>query len=188
MKKMLVLLMVLGMASLANAGVYLTINGAPADPEITLEPSDWIEIDTEADPGFIGGDFVIELSNNQAHFDATGMVLTQEWAFYLDPLLTKPWTLNWVPVTGEATGPQRVTFGGGNTSAADATLRTEILMQGLMLHCDEPTDVTLTLYEIRWEGTEKFYDEIDFVLIHQIPEPMTMALLGLGGLFLRRRR
>ncbi|MHC4154714.1 MAG: PEP-CTERM sorting domain-containing protein [Planctomycetota bacterium] len=28
----------------------------------------------------------------------------------------------------------------------------------------------------------------DQVLIHQIPEPMTVALLGLGGLFLVRRR
>ena len=26
------------------------------------------------------------------------------------------------------------------------------------------------------------------VVIHEVPEPMTMALLGLGGLLLRRRK
>ena len=29
---------------------------------------------------------------------------------------------------------------------------------------------------------------LDTITIHQIPEPITMALLGLGGLFLRRRK
>jgi len=29
---------------------------------------------------------------------------------------------------------------------------------------------------------------MDSQIIHQIPEPITLALLGLGGLFLRRRK
>ena len=29
---------------------------------------------------------------------------------------------------------------------------------------------------------------VDAVVIHQIPEPATIALLGLGGLLLRRRK
>ena len=30
--------------------------------------------------------------------------------------------------------------------------------------------------------------EVDYIYIDEVPEPMTIALLGLGGLFLRRRR
>jgi hypothetical protein len=29
---------------------------------------------------------------------------------------------------------------------------------------------------------------VDSIIVHQIPEPLTLALLGVGGLFLRRRR
>jgi hypothetical protein len=33
-----------------------------------------------------------------------------------------------------------------------------------------------------------FWELADTVVIHQIPEPVTMALLGLGGVLLSRRR
>ncbi|MCX5637648.1 MAG: PEP-CTERM sorting domain-containing protein, partial [Planctomycetota bacterium] len=49
-------------------------------------------------------------------------------------------------------------------------------------HCMAVGDVTLTL---------RAFDEaeVDRVVIHQlIPEPVSMVLLGLGGLLLRRRR
>lgn len=51
-----------------------------------------------------------------------------------------------------------------------------------LFHCIAPNiDVVATLYT--GDGTY-----VDSFVIHQIPEPVTMALLGLGTLFLRRRK
>ena len=48
--------------------------------------------------------------------------------------------------------------------------------------CDGTGTVTITLY-----GND-LVSAIDTITINQIPEPITVALLGLGGLFLRRRK
>jgi hypothetical protein len=48
-------------------------------------------------------------------------------------------------------------------------------------HCMAEGDAIIELWD---ESLSK----IDEVVIHQIPEPMTVTLLSLGGLFLRRRR
>ena len=42
--------------------------------------------------------------------------------------------------------------------------------------------ILVTLYDGTWENV------IAEQLIHVVPEPMTISLLGLGGLFLRRRK
>ena len=44
-----------------------------------------------------------------------------------------------------------------------------------------PTDVVVNLYN-------STFAVVDTITIHQIPEPITFGLLGLGGLFLRRRK
>ena len=53
-------------------------------------------------------------------------------------------------------------------------------------HSDVPGDITLNLY---------FYNNTDWIgyncvgmTIHEIPEPITLVFLGLGGLLLRRRK
>jgi hypothetical protein len=53
-------------------------------------------------------------------------------------------------------------------------------------HSDVPGDITLNLY---------FYNSTDWIgyncvgmTIHEIPEPMTLVFLGIGGLMLRRRK
>ncbi len=79
-----------------------------------------------------------------------------------------------------------------------------VLVWNLLLHCEEygPVSLDLTLggstriapYE-NGAGTAPYpawryavEGDLGDLVIHQIPEPMTIALLGLGGLFLRRRR
>jgi len=48
-------------------------------------------------------------------------------------------------------------------------------------HCDGLGVVTITLMDAA-------QNTLDTITITQVPEPMTVALLGLGGLFLRRRK
>jgi hypothetical protein len=64
-------------------------------------------------------------------------------------------------------------------------------MQKLVLHCLAAGDVTLTVTAL--EGTKLdgvwITDEVlHTLIIHQIPEPMTLTLLGLGSLILVRRK
>jgi hypothetical protein len=59
--------------------------------------------------------------------------------------------------------------------------------EDISFHCEGSDDVVVYLYEITnsWDINERL---IDSVTIHQVPEPMTLSLLGLGGLGLLRRR
>jgi hypothetical protein len=51
------------------------------------------------------------------------------------------------------------------------------------LHCEGPSWDNVVML---WDGSTG--DLLDTIIIHQVPEPATIALLGLGGLFLRRRK
>jgi len=174
MKRLLVLLMVLGLAASAQAQLSLSVNGSEAPDEITLSVSDTIMIDVTS------GD------------------LTQ-WSGYLELV---DWG-NWDPVPGWQAPLQGEWVGGMNIYAAAGELAvaraneqgytgTWFLNAGgltiaagkqfdIEYHCKDATDVSITLYASDWSTV------IDRMKIVQ-PEPMTIALLGLGGLFLRRRR
>ena len=53
-----------------------------------------------------------------------------------------------------------------------------LLVRNVGFHCEGPGDVTMYLVDNNGEV-------LDSQVIHQIPEPMTMALLGIGGLAMR---
>jgi hypothetical protein len=180
MKKLLVLMMVLGMASMANATIQISVNGVvdgQGITDITLSPSDTITIDiwNNADDlplrNFAG--YLYIQPNNTGCYDLSNARLGPAAGDFpsdfiydnLEPIDSFTVNQNWAPGTpGEIEGA--------------------IFL--VDFHCLTPDNVlTIDLYDSR---VNEGYDIVDTLIIHQIPEPMTMVLLGLGGLFLRRRK
>ena len=189
MKKLLVLMLVLGLASVANAGLQISVHGAgisdpnnPIDSEITIAVSDHLELDiwTDLPIGPFGG---------------------------------IPWVLVCDTTLGDITGGQSIdvstTVVGRSEDNDDVippaglegiwgtvlnTDFTRTIPAGTKLadlfdfHCLAVGDTVISLYQVI-EGQQITEAELqDRVIIHQIPEPASMLLLGLGGLLLRRRK
>ena len=181
MKNVLVLIMVLGIASVANASLMLTVNSAPgqggdAGEEITLEVCETIWIGVE-DIGIA----------NPGHFDCYVNILedggvdeTQgEWVggnnFYSPPGLA----------SGSNTYMGYIATYGDIWKVVNSEASTTVSGPGLTadfeFHCTGEGDVVVDIWDMQ-------LGVIDTLTIHQIPEPATIALLGLGGLLLRRRK
>jgi hypothetical protein len=196
MKKFLALLLVLGMASAASAQLDLQISVHPmegeptwdpmnpADTDIYLEPSQsvWLDVWTNAaianqTPGHWMLICDASLGDIEPGPDPARMVYNN----FSPPRVEDNEFL--IPPTGmesyEGTAGFFTEFAGG---AAAGT----ILFNEIPFHCVGQGDVTIYLYDAP-DGVAAGV-MYDYVVIHQIPEPMTVALLGLGGLFLLRRR
>jgi len=172
-------MLVLGMASLAHAGLTITVGPQGAGVDVgdtyTMSPTDyiWIGIDAQniANPG--------------------------QWIAYLsiaDPC-TMPgsWTggnMNYAPpeialAYNYYMGPNPYygdTWYANNSDGSPASIGANGLQADFEFHCDGEGAVLITLVDY-YTGLA-----VDTLSITQIPEPITMALLGLGGLLLRRRK
>ena len=183
MKKLLVLALVLAMAGMANAAITfstLSANPGTSVEEVTLAPSDTIVIDIYATDVIEQGSMYV------------GMVLGGEGGGHLDisqAVVNYVGSPSWVAWNEDA-GIEELL---GTIPYSVQTLETDNqppiddvvgqLFSNIIFHCDEAgIDVTIGLFS----GSDG--SMLDSIIVHQTPEPITIGLLGLGAMFLRRRK
>jgi hypothetical protein len=199
MKKFICVLVFLAMVNVANAGivdlVISSLNGQPIAPvkEITIKQTDIINMDIiyTPTPGstLFGLSVDIFADNRQV---GTLNASEPTWP-------TGVWDMN-PPMSGTQANPDGSV--GVWASAAAAGLTGGIAVDHILFHCDAPGNVVLLMMRPNENLPPGYTIELDSagnpvsiggygagVIVHQlIPEPMTLTLLGLGGLFLARRK
>ena len=182
MKKMLlVVLTVLAMATVANAALTakISVNGVvdPPGTSIILMPSETAIIDIHAWNN-------VSASSALLVMQGPGLLSKGQMWLWEQSTFTMP--------SADFAGWKEALEGMGYmgiTQIADLDILDLVepfttpagrVLDGVVFHCEAIGDVTLTVMDLDM-------NPLDSQVIHQIPEPITMVLLGLGGLFLRRK-
>jgi hypothetical protein len=190
MKKLLIFVLVLGMASLASAmTLNISVDGIvdPPDSLITLYPSDYVTLDIHSSGYHNGPDY-----DDAVYFALvadTGYGTISGGHVCIPPAPGDSSIIEGVsPVdAGMCSEPENGIYGwiGALITSGSVDTPAGIYFDEIVFHCEGPGDVVVKLYTTTDFST---IDLVDSVVIHQIPEPATIALLGLGGLLLRRRK
>jgi hypothetical protein len=213
MKKLLISMLVFAMASLTTAGVIDVVvlgegslgnAGTSTDP---LEFSETIEIGIVLNhnpyPGYPDYDgYLLSSIDLDLHVSGAGSmdVLNRnklgEPLYAVHPGLS-PWSIG---DDGEiANGLDQFTGVALTPIQGPATLLGE-----LIIHCDGPGPILIDLTLLGLSDYSTYSDpqgqpypgewlplteeDLGDLVIHNVPEPLTITLLGIGGLLLRRRR
>lgn len=180
MKKMLALVLVLGLASVSSAAITMEmqVNGAPIQGSV--KPSDIIRIcwnNTAGPSGLSGLNFLVDQGEKVSFVSqpSVGTLLSNTLAANQDGM--------GVRVTGAL-------------SAIGVNAGTLFCLE---FHVPELPASTIITLDVLAGGSNGLVgpgltarpgdgDSWPFATLHVIPEPITMTLLGLGGLVLARRR
>jgi hypothetical protein len=174
MKKLLVLLVVLSVAAFANAALKISVDGVVDGPDPILLPSQTVSIDIFSDGATTSADTFILMMTGPATMDIANAINTVNQP-------GAPDTIFFIE------DPESPFFGGvffdfSLIGVPIPPLPAGVIADNIILHCEDIGQVILNLV-----GADTGSD-FDTQVIQQIPEPMTLGLLGLGGLFLRRRK
>jgi hypothetical protein len=187
MKKMLALMLFLGMASVASAALQISVDGdpEPIDSEIFVAPSDYLTLNIHSVGGDTGDSFWVLICDTSmgtidSYSGITNIPPAPDASMLLGSLVD-----NWLD--GFFPGQEGI-VGTVGSYAEFPPYADGVYFDEISFHCEAVGDTLIQLIEIDgelWEPTGVIFDS---VIIHQIPEPATIALLGLGGLLLRRRK
>ena len=181
MKKILVLTLVLGMAAMANATLTMTTTYDGSD----LAPGDTFTIDINEDAMMfpIVSETLAVIVSDTTLADVYGGT-AMEAANAADKILI--WDDMSSPGWAEDAGvAMNIGILGGVYPAPPY-----VVFDNIMFECLGDGDVMLMFVTGVLGPTDEYIvgQVLAEVMVSQIPEPMTLALLGLGGLFLRRRK
>jgi hypothetical protein len=194
MKKFICVLVFLAMVNVASAGMVdlwiTSLDGVPITPtkDITIKPSQVVDLSLVfTGPGetlySLSMDAVIQSDVESAEWQNVAGIV--RYADYSDPVF------NQIALHDDDMLGFSLAAGLANGAGDGVTVASNIL-----LHCTNAGDLTITLAlnpslpasdSIVLPSMEAPQLGIG-VFIHQIPEPMTLTLLGLGGLFLARKK
>jgi len=172
MKKVLVLALVLSMASMANAALTLSATDTDLLPSETAILS--ISGDGQTLPGMFFLGVLVDGPGSLDIGSATVLYLGSDASLSVmdDPDIAAVLVVN-NPFVG-------VSLMDVPPPGTEQKPLIDLLVDGIVFHCDGPGDVIVNLFDI--DGVL-----LSSVTIQQ-PEPITIGLLGLGALFLRRRK
>jgi hypothetical protein len=216
MKKLLVLLLTLGLVSIANATPVMMFDLVPTpgqtghgfSPDDPLLPSEWVDLDV--------------VYNGNLRLYSSGMLYISvdiegagEWCGDDDPFpIEEHWTVHpnftanaAIPGANymEKKDPKHIEIGGATAPYTFVAIDPgTTIFDHLNVHCTGPGPIVVTLVPatstanpigtpLYWDaGGTATLEDLEAVgssiTIYNIPEPMTLALLGIGGLALIRRR
>jgi len=198
MKKLLILMLVLGLASIASAALQISVHipaqegipdpidygYLPPDSEIKLLPSQYLYLDIGTDiPITAGGEgegqWALTCQTScGAISGGVAVIQDSDWEIGIEEDAVGNDILG-LPDGDNGVWGWVFTFG---KAIPAGTIYDEILF-----HCETDNGPTVvTLWYVDADGYVQ--SAWDTVTIHQIPEPASMLLLGLGGLLLRRRK
>jgi hypothetical protein len=189
MKKLLILMLVLGLATTANAiSLQISVAGDPdpVDSQINICPSQTIMLDIHCPSGYAGTadntDWALVVDT------AYGTIQNGTGVVKIPPAPTwsslDGWDAAAMGFPGLNPGEDGA-WGAVVGSPVGETAGPGIYYDEFIFHCEAEGDAIVRLL-----GTVDWVEFVvfDTLTIHQVPEPASMLLLGLGGLLLRRRK